>query len=71
VRIDIPLISDKPAYNPLFAAAPIPGSYDPATQTGTPATGGFGRTNQTTINGNRVVQPRLSVNSNFDTEYLT
>jgi hypothetical protein len=71
VRIDIPLISDKPAYNPLFAAAPIPGSYDPATQTGTPATGGFGRTNQTTINGNRVVQPRMSFNYNFETEHLT
>jgi hypothetical protein len=31
----------------------------------------FGRTNQTTINGNRVVQPRLSFNYAFDTEHMT
>jgi hypothetical protein len=31
----------------------------------------FGRTNQTTINGNRVVQPRLSFNYTFDTEHAT
>jgi hypothetical protein len=71
VRLDIPLISDKPIYNPAFAAATVAGSYDPITHTGTPASGGFGRTNQTTINGNRVVQPRVSFNYNFDTEYLT
>ncbi|MGY3039461.1 hypothetical protein ACVWWQ_001048 [Rhodanobacter sp. TND4EL1] len=71
VRVDIPLMSDQPAYNPLFAAAPIAATYDPAAHTGTAAKGGFGRTNQTTINGNRVVQPRLSFNYNFDTEHLT
>ncbi|WP_350015777.1 carboxypeptidase regulatory-like domain-containing protein [Rhodanobacter sp. IGA1.0] len=65
VRVDIPLMSDKPIYNPLFAAAP---GINPVTGA---ATGGFGRTNQTTINGNRVVQPRLSFNYNFDTEHLT
>ncbi|QRP62947.1 TonB-dependent receptor [Rhodanobacter sp. FDAARGOS 1247] len=65
VRVDIPLMSDKPIYNPLFAAAP---GTNPVTGA---ATGGFGRTNQTTINGNRVVQPRLSFNYNFDTEHLT
>ncbi|MGN6227854.1 MAG: TonB-dependent receptor [Dyella sp.] len=65
VRIDIPLMSDKPIYNADFAAAP---GVDPVTGK---ATGGFGRTNQTTINGNRVVQPRMSFNYNFDTERLT
>jgi outer membrane receptor protein involved in Fe transport len=65
VRVDIPLMSDKPIYNPLFAAAV---GTNPTTGA---ATGGFGRTNQTTINGNRVVQPRLSFNYNFDTEHLT
>ena len=65
VRIDIPLISDKPQYNPDFAAAV---GVDPKTGQ---ATGGFGRTNQTTINGNRVIQPRMSFNYNFDTEHLT
>jgi hypothetical protein len=65
VRVDIPLVSDKPLYNPAFAAAP---GVNPATGQ---ATGGFGRTNQTTINGNRVVQPRLSFNYAFDTERMT
>src|SRR6185312_9642615 len=31
----------------------------------------FGRSNQTTINGNRVVQPRMSFNYSFDTEHMT
>jgi hypothetical protein len=63
VRVDIPLMSDKPLYNPAFAAAPG--------LNGTQATGGFGRTNQTTINGNRVVQPRMSFNYAFNTERMT
>ena len=70
VRVDIPSIGDKPIYNPLFAAAPVGSSYNPVTQTGTPATGGFGRTNQTTPGG-QVVQPRVSFNYNFNTELLT
>ncbi|MEO9079413.1 MAG: carboxypeptidase regulatory-like domain-containing protein [Rhodanobacter sp.] len=65
LRIDIPLVSDKPIYNAAFAAAP---GVNPVTGQ---ATGGFGRTNQTTINGNRVVQPRASFNYNFDTELAT
>src|SRR6185437_11048296 len=65
VRVDIPLVSDKPIYNAKFAAAP---GVNPVTGA---ATGGFGRTNQTTINGNRVVQPRASFNYNFDTELAT
>ncbi len=52
VRVDIPLMSDKPLYNATYAAA-------------------YGRTNQTTINGNRLVQPRLSFNYNFNTERMT
>ena len=63
VRVDIPLMSDQPLYNAKFAAAPG--------LKGTQSTGGFGRTNQTTINGNRVVQPRMSFNYAFDTERLT
>lgn len=64
VRVDIPLMSDKPLYNATFAQAPGVGANGAAT-------GGFGRTNQTTINGNRVVQPRMSFNYTFDTEHLT
>ena len=65
VRVDIPLMSDRPIYNPLFAAAP---GVNPVTGK---ANGGFGRTNQTTINGNRVPQPRMSFNYSFDTERMT
>ncbi len=71
VRVDIPLTSDQPIYNAKFAADPIASSYNPLTHTGTQAAGGFGRTNQTTINGNRVVQPRMSFNYSFDTELAT
>lgn len=65
VRVDIPLVDDKPIYNAKFAAAP---GTNPVTGQ---ATGGFGRTNQTTIDGNKVVQPRMSFNYNFDTELAT
>jgi Carboxypeptidase regulatory-like domain len=51
VRVDIPLMDDKPLYNAKYAST-------------------FGGTNQTTINGNRVIQPRLSFNYNFDTEHM-
>ncbi|MFC4528445.1 carboxypeptidase regulatory-like domain-containing protein [Dyella halodurans] len=64
VRVDIPLMDDKPIYNPTFAAAPGVNAKGAAT-------GGFGRTNQTTINGNRVVQPRMSFNYAFNTELMT
>ncbi|WP_158886040.1 carboxypeptidase regulatory-like domain-containing protein [Rhodanobacter sp. L36] len=64
VRIDIPLMDDKPLYNAKFASAPGVGANGAAT-------GGFGRTNQTNINGNRVVQPRMSFNYNFETEHMT
>jgi len=67
VRVDIPLMSDRPLYNPTFAAAPGVGVAANPNQ----ATGGFGRSNQTTINGNRVVQPRMSFNYSFDTERMT
>ncbi len=67
VRVDIPLMSDRPIYNAAFAAAPgVPGVGHNPNQ----ATGGFGRTNQTTINDNRVVQPRMSFNYAFDTERM-
>jgi hypothetical protein len=63
VRVDIPLMSDQPLYNAAFAAAPG--------LKGAQSIGGFGRTNQTTINGNRVVQPRMSFNYAFNTERMT
>ncbi len=65
VRVDIPLMDDKPLYNAAFAASPTINLKTGA------AAGGFGRTNQTTINGNRVVQPRMSFNYAFNTELMT
>jgi len=65
VRVDVPLMDDKPLYNAAYAA--------PATvnaKTGV-AGGGFGQTNQYTINGHRVVQPRMSFNYTFNTERMT
>ncbi|RDJ00147.1 Oar protein [Dyella solisilvae] len=58
VRVDIPLMDDKPLYNAKFA-------QNFSNTDGTP------RNNQVTINGNRVVQPRLSFNYAFNTELLT
>ncbi|GAB3783265.1 TonB-dependent receptor [Dyella agri] len=67
VRVDIPLMSDRPIYNPAYAAAPGVGVPSNPNQ----STGGFGRSNQATVNGNRVVQPRMSFNYSFDTERMT
>ncbi|MEX1828709.1 carboxypeptidase regulatory-like domain-containing protein [Luteibacter sp. CQ10] len=55
-RVDIPLMNDKPLYNARYAAA---------------APAGYGQTNQYTIDGHRVVQPRMSFNYMFDTEHMT
>lgn len=65
VRVDVPLMDDKPLYNAAFAA---PATVNPKTGA---AAGGFGQTNQYTINGHRVVQPRMSFNYAFNTERMT
>jgi hypothetical protein len=64
IRVDIPIMDDRPIYNPTYAAAP-------GVNANGVAIGGYGRTNQTNINGNRVVQPRMSFNYNFETEHMT
>jgi len=64
VRVDVPLMDDKPLYNAAYAAAPGPIVKGQAT-------GGYGQTNQYTINGHRVVQPRMSFNYAFNTERMT
>jgi hypothetical protein len=65
VRVDVPLMDDKPLYNAAYAA---PATVNPKTGA---AAGGFGQTNQYTINGHRVVQPRMSFNYAFNTERMT
>ncbi|ULU25021.1 TonB-dependent receptor [Dyella terrae] len=64
VRVDVPLMDDKPLYNAAYAA---PAGVNAKGQ----AIGGFGQTNQNTINGHRVVQPRMSFNYTFNTERMT
>lgn len=73
VRYDLPKVDPDPTYNPCFAAAPgTLGSQgvcglrnNPSNPTA--ATGGYGFSNQGTIDGNGVVQPRFSFNYTFDT----
>ncbi|TCV94912.1 carboxypeptidase family protein [Luteibacter rhizovicinus] len=72
-RVDIPRTSDKPTYNSCFNAAPGVAFADPSINcavSGGYGQGGFGQTNQYTINGNRQVQPRMSFNYNFNTERM-
>lgn len=74
VRLDIPLTSDRPLLNECFLATPGV-SFTARNADGSvrcqAAKGGFGYSNTTTINGNRVVQPRMSFNYSFDTERST
>ena len=76
VRVDTPYTNDKPIYNPCFAA-PSGQTFstsqcaDIASSNPNAAIGGFGFSNSTTIDGNRVIQPRMSFNYQFDTERPT
>ncbi|MEY2151706.1 carboxypeptidase regulatory-like domain-containing protein [Rhodanobacter sp. 115] len=58
-RVDIPQTSDKPMYNSDFAGAGF-----------TTPTGEVLNTNQYTVSGKRVVQPRMSFNYAFNTERM-
>lgn len=77
LRYDLPRVNPPPTYNPCFAAAPgTLGNLGPCGLRNNPsnpnaATGGFGYTNATTIDGNGVLQPRLSFNYRLDTQRPT
>ena len=62
VRVDQSNVPSKPIFNATAAAAP--GAPDPVTGR---ATGGFGVDNTTTLDGSRLVQPRLGFNWNLST----
>ena len=64
VRIDNPLMPDKPQRNAAAAAPAIMGSVSGTTLTR--ASGGFGLDNTTTIDGDLLVQPRVGFNYTFD-----
>ncbi|HFT7531076.1 TPA: carboxypeptidase regulatory-like domain-containing protein [Stenotrophomonas maltophilia] len=77
LRYDVPKVSPLPTLNPCFAADPgrlgnlsVCGlRNNPANANA--ATGGFGYANTGTIDGNSVVQPRVSFNYDFDTDRPT
>lgn len=77
VRYDIPDVSPLPTYNPCFAAEPgTTGNLEVCGLRANPnnpqaAVGGFGFSNTGTIDGNSVLQPRVSFNYDFDTDRPT
>ncbi len=67
LRYDVPKTSDAPPYNACFATA----RHAPDPLNTTCPNGGFGFPNNTTIDGNSVIQPRFSFNYAFATERPT
>ncbi|MGY3265254.1 TonB-dependent receptor [Lysobacter sp. HA35] len=76
LRYDIPQVSPLPTYNPCFAAQPgaqgpqgspaVCGLRPAAGVNGQGSSGGYGYSNQGTIDGNSVLQPRASFNYQID-----
>jgi Carboxypeptidase regulatory-like domain len=74
VRYDVPKFPSDPLLNPCFESAPgvkfsAPGPN--GTTLCTAQKGGFGYANNSTPSGNGSIQPRVSFNYDFDTEYKT
>ena len=77
LRYDVPTVGTDPTFNPCFAAAPgTLGNLGPcglrrSTTNPNASFGGYGFTNANTIDGNGIVQPRVSFNYAFDSERMT
>ena len=74
LRYDVPKFPDDPRFNPCFAAVPAKPSAPQVHNNSTlcsVAKGGFGFANNATPSGNGAIQPRVSFNYDFDTEYKT
>jgi Carboxypeptidase regulatory-like domain len=69
VRIDTPLMPQKPLANAAAAAAPVAGTVSGTTVSR--ATGGFGMDNTATIDGDTLIQPRFGFNYTFDSKRPT
>lgn len=65
VRIDVPSLNKKPLYNAAASAPMVAGSGT------TRQSGGFGRDNTNTIDGQELIQPRFGFNYKFDQERPT
>lgn len=66
VRVDSPIVPQKPIANAAASAAEVVGRLNGTTAVR--ATGGFGRDNTYTIDGQYLVQPRLGFNYTFDSK---
>ncbi len=64
VRVDVPVMPDSPRANAAAAAPTIAGSVSGTTVTRNG--GGFGLDNTTTIDGDRLIQPRVGFNYTLD-----
>ncbi len=74
LRYDVPKFPDDPRFNPCFAAAPGTAFSAPGPNNTTLCSvskGGFGFANNATPSGNGAIQPRVSFNYDFDSEYKT
>ncbi|MBP6596389.1 MAG: Oar protein, partial [Arenimonas sp.] len=75
LRVDQKSMDTAPLFNAAAAAATVPGvitgNVNPQTGTITRATGGFGRRNDTTLDGNSLFQPRVGFNYTFDADRPT
>ncbi len=74
LRYDDPKFPSSPYFNPCFAAAPgvaFTAKRADGSVLCSVAKGGFGYANNGTPNGNGALQPRLSFNYDFDSEYKT
>jgi hypothetical protein len=65
VRLDVPSLNTKPLYNAAASAAMVAGSGT------TRQSGGFGRDNSNTIDGQELIQPRFGFNYKFEQERPT
>ena len=65
LRVDRQDVPDKPLFNAAAAAPRVPGSVNGTTVVRD--SGGFGRDNTVTLDGNELVQPRLGFNWNLST----
>ncbi len=67
VRLDASKVDGKPVYNAAAAAPKVAGNA----ATGTRDTGGFGKDNSVTIDGQNLIQPRVGFNYRFERELPT
>ncbi len=71
LRYDRASTADRPPRNSVVAQAVVPGVYNANPSLITRETGGFGRDNTITVDGEDLIQPRFGFNYRFDTARTT